>query len=341
MKGISSLSKVEKLSLSNFLKDAQKKAIEEKQRETEWKDKIMQQEARELMEKRKKDEESRQLQEYLKAQIEERSGKSKDGNIATKSEFNQRLSVLPENQVCMFPKILEDTPEKQIKQKLEKQKINANNLKEQLLKKGKNREIEEKEIIKERELADKIKESFDKETANKKQIETQKRAAYGKELISTIQKKAENTENDMENEDEDEENGSDTVEKLDIINKYFEGTEQPLPTNLPIEQNLNEHAIQSKTIEDEAIHKEDVKISNINTNDQAKTDKRSESVSVNSSAYVEKLTKKIEEYQERMRKRGKQIYSIDVLKKLAMTAGDNTLSEYISSKHKSHGYLNK
>ena len=95
MKGISSLSKVEQLSLSKFLKDAQKKAIEKKQREKKWKDKIMQQEARELMDKRKQDEKSRHLQEYLKAQIEERTGKFKDENIATKSEFNQRLSVLP------------------------------------------------------------------------------------------------------------------------------------------------------------------------------------------------------------------------------------------------------
>ena len=39
-------------------------------------------------------------------------------------------------------------------------------------------------------------------------------------MINTIQKKAENAENDMENEEEDEEeeNGSDVVEKLDIIN---------------------------------------------------------------------------------------------------------------------------
>ena len=70
----------------------------------------------------------------------------------------------------MFPKILEDTPEKQCNKKLEKQKIIANNLKEQLLEK---RKIVKWKIMKEREIANKIKESFNKETANKKQFETQ------------------------------------------------------------------------------------------------------------------------------------------------------------------------
>jgi hypothetical protein len=123
---------------------------------------------------------------YLQSQIDQKRQKQLSASELSKLQFKEEFEATPENQVCAFPKITEETPYERTLEKLRKQQELSNALNEQINLKTLmelNTSYKEKNEL-EKEI--KQKEIYDKEVNDKKVLIKEYQKKYKEELDKLV-----------------------------------------------------------------------------------------------------------------------------------------------------------